>query len=129
MVTGGTGAITFTPEVESNSCGTLVINSDGSYEFSPSFGFTGVCSGFSYLAAQGGCSATGPNSITFTVASAPIATGENFNVCPGVTVTGNLNTLVLPPLPPPPISFTGGPGINGTLVLNPAGPFVFTPDH
>ena len=98
LVTGGTGTLAFA-QGTTPTCGGVFIQSDGSYTFSPNFGFTGLCC-FTYTVSQGGCPATGPGTVCVNVQPGPIATGSEFNVCPSGTVTGNLNDNIITASPP-----------------------------
>lgn len=125
LVTGGTGTQVFSVSGSyKQPCGILQIFFDGSYIFTPTTFFTGTCN-FAYQVTQGGCPGTGPDTITFTIAPAPIATGATFNVCQFGNVTGDLNNYVISSSGTTSFTAVGGP-INGTLFLNPAGPFSFT---
>lgn len=98
LVTGGTGPLVFSPGAQP-SCGGVFIQPDGTFTFSPNFGFTGTCC-FDYFVTQGGCPATGPGQVCVTVEPGPIATGSEFDVCPSGAVTGNLNDNVIVATPP-----------------------------
>lgn len=127
LVTGGTGALSFSGPSSQPSCGGVFVQSDGSFTFSPNFGFTGQCC-FDYFANQGGCPATGPHTVCVNVQPGPIATGSVFNVCPSGTVTGNLFDNIISATPPIEFDLVGT-GINGTIDIFDAtgGNFQFTP--
>lgn len=98
LVTGGSGPLVFS-QGSSPSCGGVFIQPDGTFTFSPNFGFTGNCC-FDYFVTQGGCPATGPGQVCVNVQPGPIATGSEFDVCPSGVVTGNLNDNVIVASPP-----------------------------
>lgn len=123
LVTGGTGPFVFS-QSGTPTCGGVFINSNGDFTFAPNFGFTGTCC-FNYNVSQGGCAATAPGTVCVNVGPAPIITGATTGVCAGGTVTDNLNNYVISATGA--LTFTGGPGVNGILNLNPSGPFTFTP--
>lgn len=125
LVSGGTGTQVFSISGPSSQpCGILQIFSNGDFIFSPASFFTGTCD-FAYSVTQGGCPGTGSDTLTFTIAPAPVATGASFNVCQFGNVTGDLNNYLLSSTGTTSFTAVGGP-INGTLFLNPAGPFSFT---
>lgn len=111
LVTGGTGTFAFS-QASTPTCGGVFIQSDGTYTFSPNFGFTGQCC-FTYNVSQGGCPATGPGQVCVNVQPGPIATGSHFDVCPSGTVTGNLNDNIISATPP--IQFILGSVFGGFL--------------
>ncbi len=124
LVTGGTGAFVFSQTGAGPSCGGVLINSDGSFTFSPNFGFTGSCS-FQYAVTEGGCLGTGPHTVTVTILPAPIATSAITGICKGGTVDDNLNNYVISATGM--LTFTGFNVSNGALNLQSSGPFTFTP--
>lgn len=125
LVTGGTGgAPSFSTTGPAPSCGGVLIFSNGDFTFSPNFGFTGCCD-FQYAVTQGGCPGSGPSTVTVCIAPAPVATGAHFDICPFSNVTGNLNNYLLSSSGTTTFTAVGAP-TNGSLFLNPAGPFSFT---
>lgn len=126
LVTGGSGALSFTGGSQP-SCGGVFIQPDGTYTFSPNFGFTGQCC-FTYFASQGGCPASGPGTVCVNVQPGPIATGSVFNVCPSGIVTGNLFDNIISATPPIEFDLVGT-GVNGTIDIFDAtgGNYQFTP--
>ena len=125
LVTGGTGGSpSFSITGTSPSCGGVAIFSNGLFIFTPNFNFTGCCN-FNYAVSQGGCPGSGPNTVTVCVTPAPVATGANFNICQFGNVTGNLTNYLISSTGTTTFTAVGAP-TNGTLYLNPAGPFSFT---
>ena len=125
LVTGGAPPFIFSATGPAPSCGGVAISSNGDYLFAPNTDFVGSCS-FQFTVSASGCSATAPGTVTVNIALAPIATGGSTGICASGTVIGNLNDFVISA--PPVVSFTGGPGVNGTLNLNTvSGGFTFTP--
>lgn len=126
FIVGGTSPYVF-GQVGAATGGTVVINSNGTFTFFPATtSFTGTAS-FQYNVMGGTCAPSGVGTITLNYFAAPAVTGSTFNVCPGVSVTGDLTNNLISPSSPT-ISFTGvGAPSNGTLTLNPAGPYTFTP--
>ncbi|MEK7872237.1 MAG: Ig-like domain-containing protein, partial [Chloroflexota bacterium] len=113
--------------------GTLALNANGSFLYTPNANFNGIDS-FTYKANDGAVNSNVATvSITVTpVNDAPVANGDNYSVnedntltvvAPGVlgndtNVEGNTLTAVLLP----------GPPINGTLTLNADGSFTYIPN-
>lgn len=125
FITCGTGPFIF-GKVGLASGGTVAIGPDGTFSFLPGFNFTGSAS-FNFNVTGDSCSPSGVGTIFINYLSAPQVTGSTFNTCPGITVTGDLNNNLLTPSGPN-ISFTSvGAPSNGTLTLDPSGPFSFTP--
>ena len=124
LVTGGSGPLSFAGTGTAPSCGLIFIANDGSFSFIPNFNFTGPCS-FAFQATQGGCPATGPNTVTINVLPAPTATSSSTGICAGGTIADDLNNYVISSTGN--LTFTGGPGMSGILALDPLGPFTFTP--
>src|SRR5207249_3082628 len=112
--------------------GTLTLNPNGSFTYTPAANFNGADS-FSYRASDGTAS-SGPVAVSLTVNpvnDAPVAQPDSYTVNPGSTlsvaspgvlandsdVDGDALTAVL----------ASGPA-NGTLTLNPNGSFSYTPN-
>ena len=125
LVTGGTGgAPVFQTTGPAPSCGGVLIFGNGDFTFSPNFGFTGCCD-FQYAVAQGGCPGSGPSTVTVCISPAPVATGAHFDICQFSNLTGDLNDFLISSTGTTSFTAVGGP-TNGTLFLNPSGPFSFT---
>ena len=112
-----------------NTQGTVDIDANGGFSFTPAPGFTGDAR-FSYQV----CASTGsPCSVATAVVSvtagpAPVAKDDPFNAMPGQPVTGNVGTNDIN-LPAGAVFslVTAPPPDQGTLVFNPDGSFTFTP--
>lgn len=125
-ITCGTGPFVFGQVGGTVGAAAVTVNADGTFSFFPSLNFTGV-GNFSFNVTGDSCSPSGVGTIFINYLSAPQVTGSTFNTCPGVTVTGDLNNNLLTPSGIN-ISFTSvGAPSNGTLALDPSGPFSFTP--
>lgn len=125
LVTGGTGTLIFT-QSSNPSCGTVVVLADGTFAFTPSFGFTGNCC-FNYNASKGGCAATGAAQVCINVQPGPIASDSMLNICPSGIATGNLNDNIISATPP--ISFILVSTFGGIMnsFNSVTGDYVFTP--
>jgi VCBS repeat-containing protein len=125
FVTGtGNAPLTFSPGTSPPLNGTAVVNTDGSFTFTPTPGFTGTGS-FSFVVSDG---TTTSNEAIVTVnitASgnvAPVGTAATINVVGNTTLTGtDANS--------DPLTFSAGSiaATHGTVVINPSGAFTFTP--
>ena len=108
--------------------GTLSLNTDGSFNYTPKAGFTGS-DGFTYSASDGVESATA--SVTINVAdSGPVGVNQNFQVLHGQTLSGNMLTGAYDPngaTLTATLENGDGPS-DGTLDLNSNGMFTYTPD-
>lgn len=125
LITGGTGPFIF-GAVPPTVGGVVVVNSNGTFTFFPNFNFTGPAS-FNFAVTGDSCPPSGVGNVTINFSPAPQVTGSTFDTCPGVTVTGDLINNLLSPSGAN-ISFTSvGAPSNGTLTLDPSGPYSFTP--
>ncbi|WP_255059507.1 Ig-like domain-containing protein [Mycolicibacterium arenosum] len=109
--------------------GTLTLNANGSFTYTPDADFTGTDS-FTYTVSDG-TDASDPATVTITITAvndAPVAVGDSFTVAEDTQLTGNVlgndtdvenNSLTA--------TLAIGPA-NGTLVLNANGSFTYTPD-
>lgn len=125
LISGGTGPYVF-GSVPPTVGGIVNVNTNGTFTFFPNFNFTGPAS-FNFAVTGDSCPASGIGRVTINFSPAPQVTGSRFDVCPGVTVTGDLNNNLLS-LSGANISFTSvGAPSNGFLTLDPSGPYSFTP--
>ncbi len=108
--------------------GTLALNADGSFTYTPTADFNGADS-FTYTAGDGtATSSVATVSITINaVNDAPVTVDDSFSTDEDTALTGNVltndsdvdgNTLT--------VALVDGPA-NGTLTLNPDGSFTYTP--
>lgn len=111
--------------------GTLVLDTDGSFTYTPTTGYAGTDS-FSYRAGDG-ASFSAPATVTITVTAvnaAPVAVNDSYSTTPGTTLTvggagvlandvdtnGDTMTAAVSTAP-----------AHGILTLNPNGSFTYTP--
>ena len=112
--------------------GTLALRDDGSLDYAPTAGYVGPDS-FSY-AAQAGSQSSAPATVSIDVMNAgpPVAADTDYSVHAGTTLTvgGNgLADVASDPDPTDTLRFTLGTGpAHGTLALDPAGTFSYTPN-
>jgi VCBS repeat-containing protein len=115
--------------------GTVTLNPDGSFQYTPAAGFTGADS-FTYIAADSLASGA-PTQVTLTVtggASGPISTPDFYSDAPGQVLLVPAKRGVLAndtdsnqlPLTASPVPGEGP--AHGTLVLAPGGAFRYTPN-
>lgn len=119
--------LTFSAGSTAATNGTVVINPDGTFTFTPTAGFTGIAS-FSYRASDGlGTSPDATATVNVVAANiAPIANPITVNTTTGVAVNG---TLTATDANGDPLTFSAGStaATNGTVVINSDGTFTFTP--
>ena len=119
--------LTFSAGSTAATNGTVVINPDGTFTFTPTAGFTGAAS-FSYKASDGlGTSADATATVNVVAVNiAPIANPITVNTTTGVAVNG---TLTATDVNGDPLTFSAGStaATNGTVIINPDGTFTFTP--
>lgn len=119
--------LTFSVGSTAATNGTIVINPDGTFTFTPTAGFTGIAS-FSYRASDGlGTSPDATATVNVVAANiAPIANPITVNTTTGVAVNG---TLTATDANGDPLTFSAGStaATNGTVVINSDGTFTFTP--
>ncbi|MCB0971199.1 MAG: tandem-95 repeat protein, partial [Acidimicrobiales bacterium] len=114
------------------SHGSLTLNSDGSFSYTPSGGHSGADT-FTYRAVDAsGPSNTATVTITTTAAnSAPTAVDDTYhtqrNTTLNVAAPGVLSNDTDPESNPLTAAVVAGPGAAGSLTLNPNGSFSFTP--
>lgn len=123
------GTYTFTVTIPPTN-GSVTMNPDGSYTYTPNPGFVGSDT-FTYTVCNqlGECSSA---TVTITVGQPPLAVNDEYNTGAGVPVSGNVGTNDQNPSGGT-TTFTlvsGGTATqNGTLVFNPDGTFTFTPNQ
>ncbi|MDB5386724.1 MAG: outer rane adhesin like protein, partial [Planctomycetaceae bacterium] len=120
-------ALTFSPGATAAAHGTVVINPDGSFTYTPTAGFTGTDK-FSFIANDGSLNSA-DTLVTLHVGianSLPVATPVTFSTTSGTALDG---TLTATDANGDPLTFSAGStaATNGTVVINPDGSFVFTP--
>ena len=121
QVSGGTPPYFFA-QVGPASGGTVTVNPNGNFTFTPSAGSTSGSFVFRVTDGQG-CSATA--SFAFTVNQSPTGTTGMFTGCGNGTITGSLVPLVTGSNPP--FSFTGPFNqVNGSATVVTNGDFTFT---
>jgi hypothetical protein len=111
--------------------GIIVLNSDGSFTFTPAAGFTGPAS-FTYRANNNTLSNIATVNLTVTVPPAPTATDDAFSTVAGIALTvaapGVLGNDTNPVATPLTAILVAGPAAGtGTVVLNGNGSFTYTP--
>ncbi|MGP4058383.1 Ig-like domain-containing protein [Mycobacterium sp. 4D054] len=111
--------------------GTLTLNSDGSFTYTPNANYHGIDS-FTYTAGDGTATSTVATvSITVNaVNDAPVATGDTVTTNQNIAVSGNVlnnDTDVDNPKTALTATVVTGPA-NGTLILNADGTFTYTPN-
>jgi len=105
------------------SGGTVIIDSDGIYQFTPSAGYSGLGS-FGYLVTDAsGCIATGIVDLTI---SSPIALATGVSTCFNTPISGSVASLVSSGFPPYAFGLTGLP-VGGSAMVSSAGLYTFTP--
>ncbi|MGH6934201.1 MAG: cadherin-like domain-containing protein, partial [Dongiaceae bacterium] len=140
IVPSGTGLLINDTDIDGNSLttsvvsgsanGSLTLNIDGSFTYTPNAGFNGVDS-FTYIASDGSANSN-VATVTINVISvndAPAATADNATVAEdgvliGASVLGNDSDPDGDPLTAVLDSTTS----NGTLSLNPDGTYTYTPN-
>jgi uncharacterized repeat protein (TIGR02543 family) len=103
------------------SHGTVVVNPDGTFTYTPQSGYSGIDS-FTYEVCAAGGIPCASGTVTITVTPRPI---PPVVTPPSVPVTGS---VVIPGVTPPGAVFTVvTPPVNGVVVLQPTGQYVYTP--
>jgi hypothetical protein len=116
--------------VSGPSNGTLTLNSDGSFDYTPNADFQGTDS-FQYEA-NDGAENSSPATVKITVSNeAPIANGGRYAVLENTTLNAPAGSLQINDYDPDGDAITSslvsGPG-DGTVVVNANGSFVYTPN-
>ena len=111
--------------------GTLALNPDGSFVYTPAAGFFGTDT-FTYLANDGQASTAATVTITVKqVDQPPVAADDSYTTAEGTALTVDAPGVLANDSDPDGDTLTavlvGNPG-HGTLALNPNGSFVYTPD-
>ena len=108
--------------------GSLQVNSDGSFAFTPSTGFTGTFT-FSYRIQNS--SATSDASVTIAVGARPAAVDDTYPVTiignVSINTASNSNFSLLTNDAGDALTITLGISPNGTATINPDGTFTFNP--
>jgi uncharacterized repeat protein (TIGR01451 family) len=138
VLSGTAPLVVSTTPVLSPANGTLTLNANGTYTFTPTNGFVGttlfkyrVCDSSSPAlcdTATVSISVVDPT-VTPPTNSAPIVLADNATTQPGVPVSGNVLTNDKDPDPGQTLTaaLVNGPA-NGTLSLNPDGSYTYTPN-
>jgi VCBS repeat-containing protein len=113
--------------------GTLLLNADGSFTYTPSPGFSGN-DRFRYRARDNGGALSAPTTVTLAVSAtndAPVATADSYSVNEGQTLNVPANNGVLGNDTDPDgntlTAVVVGGASSGTLTLQPNGSFSFVP--
>ena len=132
----GDDLIVNTTPISGPSNGTLVLNSDGTYTYTPNTGFTGTDI-FVYEVCDNGVPAyCDTASVTIEVRDntvnndPPIANNDEYRLFVNAVISGNLAANDIEPNGDP-ISITGIPVVNpshGIAILNANGTFIYIPD-
>lgn len=128
LVTGGSGDNFFEGLIGPVSCSgaSVTISSTGLYSFTaPNTGFTGPCSFVYEVTDANDCIGTGI--VTIMPNTAPVANSILLATCFQTPLADTLANSVIGGVAP--LTFTQvGATVNGTVVLNPDGSFIFTPN-
>jgi large repetitive protein len=106
--------------------GTLSLNADGSFDYTPAAGFIGS-DHFTYTASDGVDSSTASVTINVTD-SGPVGVNQNFQVLHGQALTGNVLTGAYDPNGAALTAAVENDPSDGTLDLNSNGAFTYTPN-
>ncbi|PKQ69743.1 Ig-like domain-containing protein [Raineya orbicola] len=116
LVNGGSAA----------SNGTLVVNPDGTYNFTPNTGFSGVVS-FTYQVCNqvNVCSTA---TVTITILAPPVASNDTAGTQPNTPVNGNVSPNDNLPAGGTYTFTVTTPPANGNVTMNPDGSYTYTPN-
>ena len=109
--------------------GTVTLNPDGTFVYTPNPGFTGTDT-FTYQVCSGPGNAapcSPPATVTVTVTPGPVAANDNYTT-PVNTPVNNTVASNDGPLPATPDFSVVGQPTNGTVAMNPDGTFTYTPN-
>jgi CBS domain-containing protein len=125
-VSGGVAPLTFN-QVGSAVNGVAVVNANGTYTFTPTTNFIGTGS-FQYQVTDANeCTSTATITVNILQCCVGfVASPATFTTCQNTPFNGTLVGLVTGGTPPYTYSAVGT-AVGGTVVVNPAGTFTFTP--
>lgn len=125
FVSGGFPPFMFFQTGVAPVCGTVNVMTGGTFTYQPAPAFIGPCS-FNWFVEDSTPCSSNTATATINVNPTPVAgdTGP-FNICENSKATGNLNPLMS--VGTPLYTFNAFNSINGSVSLNPAGPFTFNP--
>ena len=115
--------------VTGSTNGTVTLNPDGTFVYTPNPGFTGTDT-FTYQVCSGPGNAapcSPPATVTVTVTPGPVAANDNYTT-PVNTPVNNTVASNDGPLPATPDFSVVGQPTNGTVTMNPDGTFTYTPN-
>lgn len=110
--------------VGASANGSLVLNADGSYAYSPAAGFAGA-DAFQYSVTDSHGITTAVQSAQITVNQSPVAAGITLQGYQNQPLSGSVPSSVS--LGTPPYVYNSSDNVNGSVVLAQDGSFVFTP--
>ncbi|MGA7932684.1 MAG: Ig-like domain-containing protein, partial [Kovacikia sp.] len=110
---------------------TFSLNSDGSFNYTPTANFNGSDS-FTYIARDSAGASSGTATVNLTITpvnDAPIAINDNLTVSAGATLNNNVltNDTDVEDTRPQTAQLVSGPAHSATFSLNPDGSFNYTP--
>lgn len=110
--------------------GSVTVNSDGTYIYTPDAGYTGFDL-FTFRVNDGTANSS-PATVIVSIRSianiAPTVTNGSAAVATNATFDGSVSALAIDPEGDPLTFAVGTPPQHGTLVLSPDGNFIYTPD-
>jgi hypothetical protein len=125
LIFGGFPPYTYFATGARPTCGTAIVNPNGSFVFEPNLNFVGSCT-FNYQAADSTPCLSNVATGTVNVRPTPVAanTGPR-NICENTKATGNLNPLMS--VGTPPYIFSVFDPINGSVTVGTNGIYSFNP--